>query len=540
MCILFLYIGDENNPTIICNNRDEYYARATSRGALVTNYNEGKDEENFPYSCSYAPKDLVGGGTWLQFDKIAHPNKPLRYAIVLNFHHWREYNAFSIVLNALNPNMAKLRSRGKLVSEFMNHLNITAKDYAEEIFRTRSSYRPFNLIVSDASDQTYYISSSIKQTEVRRLLPGQIYGVTNGYIDDTWEKITCGKEMVQELVDGTLSQIDFTTIQKIHTQRTPHSSPMEGSFYSNSSSSNHVPVSDSPSSSSKPASVQMLNTGNQTTEYNSLDTSLNPSAEQSLKATSILQYPSFDNLIITPQQKNPFHSSPILTDRLLQYPRIQELLNYEGKVFTHYPVINTLLEKLLEIMSNSQPLADPTFNRSSLPLMQLAGIFVTPTIIVKDEKLTLWTRAFGNGKFRLLPTEINNRYEKIDESEVDMSEIFGTRTITLLVYFDGSYMKNKKKQLKELDEKQKSSEVSRKNSVDSNGCRDVDSVPTSQKDDVNENQPNSGNSTGAKDEEESEADVDEPGLFTLIESDYVLNENENYKLVKSTNVFTNL
>jgi hypothetical protein len=215
-------------------------------------------------------------------------------------------------------------------------------------------------------------------------------------------------------------------------------------------------------------------------------------------------------------------------------------LNYEGKVFTHYPVINTLLEKLLEIMSNSQPLADPTFNRSSLPLMQLAGIFVTPTIIVKDEKLTLWTRAFGNGKFRLLPTEINNRYEKIDESEVDMSEIFGTRTITLLVYFDGSYMKNKKKQLKELDEKQKSSEVSRKNSVDSNGCRDVDSVPTSQKDDVNENQPNSGNNTGAKDEEESEADVDEPGLFTLIESDYVLNENENYKLVKSTNVFTNL
>jgi hypothetical protein len=49
MCILFLYVGTENNPTIIANNRDEYFSRATNRGVFSTNYppqGQVNDEEN--------------------------------------------------------------------------------------------------------------------------------------------------------------------------------------------------------------------------------------------------------------------------------------------------------------------------------------------------------------------------------------------------------------------------------------------------------------------------------------------------------------
>lgn len=126
MCILFLLIGDENSPTVICNNRDEYLTRATVRGSLIDNGN------------TYCPVDKVGGGSWLSFSGLN--GNQLKFAVVLNFHYWRQPNVVPLTNEEL------LKSRGLLIKNFMES-NIESLTYAQSVYDTRTEYRPFNLIV---------------------------------------------------------------------------------------------------------------------------------------------------------------------------------------------------------------------------------------------------------------------------------------------------------------------------------------------------------------------------------------------------------
>lgn len=126
MCILFLLIGDDSSPTVICNNRDEYLARATSRGSLFDNGN------------IYSPVDQIGGGSWLSFSGL-NENK-LKFAVVLNFHYWRQPNVMPLT------NEEFLKSRGLLIKNFMDS-TVCSLDYAQSVFDSRTEYRPFNLIV---------------------------------------------------------------------------------------------------------------------------------------------------------------------------------------------------------------------------------------------------------------------------------------------------------------------------------------------------------------------------------------------------------
>jgi uncharacterized protein with NRDE domain len=505
MCILFLYVGTENNPTIIANNRDEYFSRATNRGVFSTNYppqgqvNDEENDENY-YYCAYSPKDLVGGGTWVNFDNIAHPRRELRYAIVLNFHHWREYTLYTF-LTAWNLNLAKLQSRGKLVSKFMDNPHIKARDYAEEIFRTRHLYRPFNLLVSDGSANTYYISSSIQQTEIKRLLPGQLYGVANGYIDDNWEKVMYGKQMMQSLIDEKLSKIDFSSLHRIPTGRTPNPQSLDGLTPATSYYPSTTATSVKSSMKTNSEVIQQLQGDNDDEEESADLTPANLASEtRPLSNSSGLSL----NVVAKPVPL----SRPVPTSfDSLNHQKTQELLNYDGKHYTHYQQINQLLEDLLNILSYRHPLPDPSFHSSSIPLMQLASIFVVPTLIVKDEKLTFWERAFGNGKFRVIPQNINPAYEKLD---VDFNEIFGTRTITLFLYFDSVYLeKTFSHQVEKTENDQKEENGKQEEKITSQDKRNSKRFLHS-------------------------------GLFSLIETDFILNESDNYKLVKSTNVFTNL
>ena len=197
MCIAFLFIGDEDFPTLICNNRDEYFVRPTLRGSISS--------END--SISYAPKDLEGGGTWIAVDQKMKQDQ-LKFAIVLNYDVYRDKYDYG------SYDERSLKSRGKLVQHFINPTNtativeeteevrnnMSAKEYAEYIFQNRYSYRPFNLIVSDSVSGTYYVSWSKAQLEVHSLLPGQLYGITNGYMYGEWEKVEQGKMALERII----------------------------------------------------------------------------------------------------------------------------------------------------------------------------------------------------------------------------------------------------------------------------------------------------------------------------------------------------
>jgi len=185
MCILFLLIGDQKRPTLICSNRDEYYNRKTIRGDF--------DQEGFQYS----PLDVEGGGTWISAAGLDQSAENFRYAVVLNFHHWREGHPFRKTAESkAGQQSTSLRSRGLLIKNFMDDLTCSAMTYANIMYKDRALYRPFNLIVSDRSG-TYYISSSKQQKgRPEKLLPGRLYGLSNGYMHDAWEKTTVGRLLV--------------------------------------------------------------------------------------------------------------------------------------------------------------------------------------------------------------------------------------------------------------------------------------------------------------------------------------------------------
>lgn len=188
MCILFLLVGDDTSPTLICNNRDEYFNRRTRRGELSSS------------GSHYAPLDIEGGGTWISIDGVNGPPNKFKYSIVLNFHHWRERYPFTrnAPMNGKNAyaNLSKLKSRGLLIKNFFEDDNIRAEDYGDRVYADRLIYRPFNLIISDHSG-TFYVSSSVHQKHPEKLPPGRLYGISNGYLYDAWEKTSLGKRLIE-------------------------------------------------------------------------------------------------------------------------------------------------------------------------------------------------------------------------------------------------------------------------------------------------------------------------------------------------------
>ena len=184
MCILYLLVGDQTHPTLICNNRDEYYGRKTERGDF--------DAEGFQYS----PLDVEGGGTWLSAAGLDQSGDAFRYAVVLNYQNWRESHPFCAGGQKEVISHSSLKSRGLLIKNFMGDLTCSAKTYANIMFKDRALYRPFNLIVSDKSG-TFYVSSCRQQKgKPEQLQAGRLYGISNGYMHDTWEKTNVGRLLI--------------------------------------------------------------------------------------------------------------------------------------------------------------------------------------------------------------------------------------------------------------------------------------------------------------------------------------------------------
>ena len=172
MCLLVILTPSLTSPLIICNNRDEYFIRPTSRGSVSED-------------CCYFPTDEEKGGSW-----ICLSGKLGRFAVVLNFHSWR-YD----IRDPVGP----LLSRGLLTTEFINAPEqVNAEDYATCI--CKSSYRHFNLILGDSTG--VFFLTSVDDERPLRMVPGHWFGISNGRLGE-WEKVRLSTKYISEYVESS-------------------------------------------------------------------------------------------------------------------------------------------------------------------------------------------------------------------------------------------------------------------------------------------------------------------------------------------------
>jgi uncharacterized protein with NRDE domain len=256
MCILYVLVpkngsddassssncsSSSNVPLIIANNRDEYLGRATVKGAYHNILEQSVGSHDADGGCVYYPTDAKAGGTWLAFDHgracVSKPEDALidagsepkiafrgcganyRFAVVLNFDEFRiGYNCDS---------SKSFKSRGLLCKNFINTVDVTAKEYAVELLAHLEEYRGFNFIVGDGVSGTYFVSNmdcpggrlnpdapadgqkcnfdtvsaELNTGNLVKLRPGELYAVSNGsFDDDSWPKIKVGKDAIRNIL----------------------------------------------------------------------------------------------------------------------------------------------------------------------------------------------------------------------------------------------------------------------------------------------------------------------------------------------------
>ena len=176
MCLLIFSFGFKLHPFILCSNRDETFQRETLNGRYDNNQEV------------YFPQDQVAGGTWI----IISGKTNGRFAIILNFHTFR-YGIFDYWKNPRNP-----RSRGIIPRLFIDsNEDITAASFANSILQ-QEDFQGYNLIIGD-KESCYYISNCI-QSPPLQLQPQTLYAISNGKIDDEWQKMLISKQRINEII----------------------------------------------------------------------------------------------------------------------------------------------------------------------------------------------------------------------------------------------------------------------------------------------------------------------------------------------------
>jgi len=165
MCLVVVAFGTHPEfPLVVAGNRDEFHARPT------------QDADWWPDDANIVGgRDLLAGGTWL----AVHRNG--RFATVTNY-------------RDAEPKSGKLRSRGHLVTEFLQS-RLSPIEYLRTIDGAR--YAGFNLLVADAG-QLAYLSN---EGDELRELPAGIYGLSNAALDTPWEKVKRSKARLHELIE---------------------------------------------------------------------------------------------------------------------------------------------------------------------------------------------------------------------------------------------------------------------------------------------------------------------------------------------------
>lgn len=164
MCLLVLAVRQHAEfPIILAGNRDEFHARATSAAQW---WDDDPDV--------LGGRDLEAGGTWLALRRDG------RFATVTNY---RE----------AQPASKTQRSRGLLVTDYLE-CELSPLGYLESI--DGGAYAGFNLLVGDANSVAYF---SNRGGDARELPPG-IFGLSNGLLDDDWDKVVRSKRAFERLL----------------------------------------------------------------------------------------------------------------------------------------------------------------------------------------------------------------------------------------------------------------------------------------------------------------------------------------------------
>lgn len=177
MCLIVLAIGqDPKYPLILAGNRDEFHTRPTQKADWWA------DKPDI-----VGGRDLQAGGTWLAVHRSG------RFATVTNH-------------RDAEPSSAKFRSRGHLVTEFLE-CDVTPLEYANAVDGER--YAGFNLIVGSGGEVAYV---SNRGSDPRQLTAG-IYGLSNALLDAPWDKVERSKARLQELL--TSGAVNETTMLRL-------------------------------------------------------------------------------------------------------------------------------------------------------------------------------------------------------------------------------------------------------------------------------------------------------------------------------------
>lgn len=153
MCILvFDWQPGTRQPLLLLANRDEFHARPTA--ALA----QWADQP-----LIHAGRDLEAGGSWLG---VAPGRR------------------FAALTNIREPELARPRSRGELVSDYLAGQQSPGQ-YLKGLATIAGRYSGFNLLAGDA-DELWFLHAKAEQPQ--QLAPG-IYALCNANLDTPWPKL---------------------------------------------------------------------------------------------------------------------------------------------------------------------------------------------------------------------------------------------------------------------------------------------------------------------------------------------------------------
>ncbi|ANF81009.1 serine/threonine protein phosphatase [Acinetobacter sp. NCu2D-2] len=153
MCIVALAWNVlDQKPLCLISNRDEFYHRPTE--ALAS----------WPNSPIIAGQDLQSGGTWMGVTAQG------RWAVLTNFRDGRDQNNYPT-------------SRGHIIQAFLES-DLTPIRFAQALEQRQCDYAGFNLFIGDRT-QAVYMSN---RGEAPQVLPNGVYVVSNGLLNEPWEK----------------------------------------------------------------------------------------------------------------------------------------------------------------------------------------------------------------------------------------------------------------------------------------------------------------------------------------------------------------
>ena len=166
MCtILFSWRDHPRYRLVVSANRDEFYNRPTEPAE------HWKEDLNV-----VAGRDLKDQGTWMGYTKG---------------------DRFAALTNYRNFDMLKedAPSRGGLVKDFLLS-NVGPKEYLESIEGKSKEFNPYNLLVGTEEELWYFNNVNFER---KQLAPG-IYGLSNGFLDESWPKVANGKREFEDRI----------------------------------------------------------------------------------------------------------------------------------------------------------------------------------------------------------------------------------------------------------------------------------------------------------------------------------------------------